>query len=95
MLDEYIKWREEIKLDTYDFSEIFKILLNDKVFEIIGRDKADRPIIYGRGQYFLPAQMYFFLIYYFLNKYKKKMIFSDLLEQKMRCIYTLELMGRL
>ena len=60
MLDEYIKWREEIKLDTYDFSEIFKILFNDKVFEIIGRDKADRPIIYGRGQYFLPAQMYFF-----------------------------------
>ena len=60
MLDEYIKWREEIKLDSYDFSEILKILLNDKVFEIIGRDKEDRPIIYGRGQHFLPAQMYFF-----------------------------------
>jgi len=61
MLDEYIKWRKESGLDTYDYSEIFKIVLNDKVFEIIGRDKCDRPIIFGRGQYFLPGQLYQFL----------------------------------
>lgn len=92
MLDDYIKWRREIALDSYDFSQIFTILLHDKVFEIIGRDKSERPIIFGRGQHFLPAQMYQKPL---KSKFPKEYFNSDLQEHKRRAIYTLELLGRM